>query len=98
MTNRSAVLYAERDLRVEDRPVPEPGPLEVVVQSKAVGLCGSDIHYFEHGRVGRYVVDAPMVLGHVTVCLSNTRQWLSQSPWAFGRPRKLGSPRVILSL
>lgn len=30
----------------------------------SVGVCGSDIHYFEHGRIGRFTVDAPLVLGH----------------------------------
>ena len=30
----------------------------------SVGVCGSDVHYFEHGRIGSHVVDAPLVLGH----------------------------------
>jgi L-iditol 2-dehydrogenase len=62
--NRAAVLYAARDLRVEERAVPEPGPREVLVEIAAVGVCGSDVHYYEHGRIGSFVVDAPMVLGH----------------------------------
>jgi L-iditol 2-dehydrogenase len=62
--NRAAVLHAAGDLRVEDRPVPEPGPREVLVQVAAVGVCGSDIHYYEHGRIGSFVVREPMVLGH----------------------------------
>jgi L-iditol 2-dehydrogenase len=64
MSNPSAVLYAAGDLRVEDRPVPEPGPREVLVEIRAVGICGSDVHYYEHGRIGDFVVEAPMVLGH----------------------------------
>ena len=62
--NRAAVLYAPRDVRVEDRPMPEPGPREVLVEIATVGVCGSDIHYYEHGRIGPYVVREPMVLGH----------------------------------
>jgi L-iditol 2-dehydrogenase len=62
--NRAAVLYAPGDLRVEDRAVPEPGPREVLVEVAAVGVCGSDIHYYEHGRIGSFVVREPMVLGH----------------------------------
>jgi L-iditol 2-dehydrogenase len=62
--NRAAVLHAAGDLRVEDRPVPEPGPREVLVEVAAVGVCGSDVHYYEHGRIGSYVVHDPMVLGH----------------------------------
>jgi len=63
-TNRSAVLRGERDLVVEDRPVPEAGPGEVLVEVGAVGICGSDVHYYEHGRIGSFVVEAPMVIGH----------------------------------
>jgi L-iditol 2-dehydrogenase len=62
--NRAAVLYAPGDLRVEHRPIPEPGPREVLVEIAAVGVCGSDIHYYEHGRIGSFVVREPMVLGH----------------------------------
>jgi L-iditol 2-dehydrogenase len=62
--NRAAVLYAPGDLRVEDRAIPEPGTREVLVEIAAVGVCGSDIHYYEHGRIGSFVVREPMVLGH----------------------------------
>jgi L-iditol 2-dehydrogenase len=64
MENRAAVLYGIGDLRIEDRPVPVPGPNEVVVEIKSVGICGSDVHYYEHGRIGDFVVDSPMILGH----------------------------------
>ncbi|MDM4763802.1 NAD(P)-dependent alcohol dehydrogenase [Galbitalea sp. SE-J8] len=64
MTNPSAVLYAPHDLRIEDRPVPVPAAHEVLVRVRAVGICGSDVHYYEHGRIGRYVVEQPMVVGH----------------------------------
>lgn len=63
-TNPSAVLRGERDIVVEERPVPEPGPGEVLVEVAAVGICGSDVHYYEHGRIGPFVVEAPMVIGH----------------------------------
>jgi len=62
--NRAAVLYAPGDVRVEDVPVPEPGEREVLVEFRAVGVCGSDVHYYEHGRIGDYVVDHPLILGH----------------------------------
>ena len=64
MQNRAAVLYGVNDLRIEDIPVPEPGPRQVLVEVKAVGVCGSDVHYYEHGRVGPYVVSEPLILGH----------------------------------
>ncbi len=63
-SNRVAVLHAPGDVRIEDRPVPEPGPREVLVEVAAVGVCGSDVHYYEHGRIGPHVVTAPLVLGH----------------------------------
>jgi L-iditol 2-dehydrogenase len=61
---RAAVLQAPGEVRVEERPVPEPGPREVLVRIGAVGVCGSDVHYYEHGRIGPRVVEAPLVLGH----------------------------------
>ena len=62
--NLAAVLHGVGDLRVEERPVPSPGPNEVVVEIRSVGICGSDVHYYEHGRIGDFVVGSPMVLGH----------------------------------
>jgi L-iditol 2-dehydrogenase len=64
MANLAATLYGIGDVRIEERPMPEPGPGEVVVEIRSVGICGSDVHYYEHGRIGEHVVRAPMVLGH----------------------------------
>ena len=61
---KAAVLHAPGEIRIEERRVPEPGPREVLVEITAVGVCGSDVHYYEHGRIGPYVVEAPLVLGH----------------------------------
>ncbi|GGM72997.1 sorbitol dehydrogenase [Longimycelium tulufanense] len=61
---RAAVLRSVGDLVVERRPTPRPGPRQVLVQVTAVGTCGSDVHYYEHGRIGEYVVTEPLVLGH----------------------------------
>jgi L-iditol 2-dehydrogenase len=51
-------------IEVEERPVPEPGPGQVLVEVSAVGVCGSDVHWFTEGRIGELVVDGPLVLGH----------------------------------
>jgi L-iditol 2-dehydrogenase len=61
---RAAVLRGPGDVVVEERPVPEPGPGQVVVRVASVGVCGSDTHYYDHGRIGRFVVESPLVLGH----------------------------------
>jgi L-iditol 2-dehydrogenase len=52
------------DVRLEQRPIPTPGSGQVLVRVQRVGVCGSDIHYFTHGRIGRFVVEKPMILGH----------------------------------
>jgi L-iditol 2-dehydrogenase len=61
---KAAVLHAAGDVRIEERERPQPGPREVLVEVTAVGVCGSDVHYYEHGRIGPFVVEAPLVLGH----------------------------------
>jgi len=63
-TMRVSVLRGVGDVALEERPVPEPGPGEVLVRIGSVGVCGSDVHYYDHGRIGPYVVDKPLVLGH----------------------------------
>lgn len=64
MSNPSAVLYGINDLRIEERDIPQPAAHEVLVEVHAVGICGSDVHYYTHGRIGEYVVEHPMVVGH----------------------------------
>ncbi|PXY38001.1 NAD(P)-dependent alcohol dehydrogenase [Prauserella flavalba] len=59
-----SVLNGVHDVTTEWRPVPVPGPGEVLVRVLAVGTCGSDVHYYEHGRIGDFVVERPLVLGH----------------------------------
>jgi L-iditol 2-dehydrogenase len=59
-----AVLHGAGDIRIEQRPIDVPGEDEVLVEVSAVGICGSDIHYFEEGFLGSNVIRAPHVLGH----------------------------------
>ncbi|WP_424000531.1 NAD(P)-dependent alcohol dehydrogenase [Haloarcula salina] len=61
---RTAVLVEPTEFELEDRPKPSPGPDDVLVAVSDVGICGSDVHYYEHGRIGDYVVEDPLVLGH----------------------------------
>lgn len=64
LTSRTSVLHGVRDLRWETREVALPGPREVRVRVRRVGVCGSDVHYYTHGKIGAFVVEAPLVLGH----------------------------------
>ncbi|GAH78503.1 unnamed protein product, partial [marine sediment metagenome] len=50
--------------RTKEVPIPRPGPREVLVAVKSCGVCGSDIHFYENGRIGDFVVRKPVVLGH----------------------------------
>jgi L-iditol 2-dehydrogenase len=63
-TMRTSVLLRERTLTIEDRPLPSYQSDEVLVRVAAVGVCGSDVHYFRHGKIGDFVVENPLVLGH----------------------------------
>ncbi len=61
---RAAVLVEPGRIEMQDRPVPRPDPGDVLVRVSSVGVCGSDTHYYRHGRVGGFVVEAPLILGH----------------------------------
>jgi L-iditol 2-dehydrogenase len=63
-TMRASVLSGVGEIAVEERPVPAVRPDEVLVRVAAVGVCGSDVHYYREGRIGDFVVDKPLVLGH----------------------------------
>jgi len=57
-------LHERGDLRLHDEPEPEPRDGEVLLQVAAVGLCGSDRHWFVEGGIGDAVLTKPLVLGH----------------------------------
>lgn len=62
--NLTAVLHGIEDLRLEQRPIPEPKDDQVLIEMDCVGICGSDVHYLVHGEIGPFVVKKPMVIGH----------------------------------
>ncbi|TFK75799.1 xylitol dehydrogenase [Pluteus cervinus] len=62
--NPSFVLRAVHDVVFEQRPIPEISGDEVLIEVKKTGICGSDVHYLTHGRIGDFIVKSPMVLGH----------------------------------
>ena len=61
---QALVIHAPGDLRVEDIPTPEMLPHQLQVRIRCGGICGSDLHYFQHGGFGTVRIQQPMVLGH----------------------------------
>ncbi len=62
---RALVLERQHELAMRDIELPmEVGPGMVKIAIHTVGVCGSDVHYYTHGKIGPFVVNAPMVLGH----------------------------------
>ena len=59
-----ARIHGAGDLRLHDEPVPTPGPGEALVRVTAVGVCGSDVHWWREGRIGDDRIETPLVLGH----------------------------------
>ncbi len=61
---RAIIIHEAKDLRLEEYPVETPGPGEVAVKLASGGICGSDLHYYNHGGFGTVRLKQPMVLGH----------------------------------
>lgn len=61
---RAIVIHAPRDLRIEDRLEEAPGPGQLRLRLAAGGVCGSDLHYYNHGGFGAVRLREPMILGH----------------------------------
>ncbi|KAF2137971.1 uncharacterized protein K452DRAFT_328924 [Aplosporella prunicola CBS 121167] len=64
-TNPALVLHAINTLTIEDRPIPPlPSEKHVLLQISHTGICGSDIHYWQRGRIGPFTLSGPLILGH----------------------------------
>lgn len=63
-TMKAAIMHNTREIRIETLPVPDISQDEVLIKVMAVGICGSDLHYYTNGRIGNYVVEKPFILGH----------------------------------
>lgn len=61
---KAIVAHAAKDLRLETRELPEAGPGQVLIRMQAGGICGSDLHYYNHGGFGAVRLKEPMILGH----------------------------------
>ena len=61
---KTAVMLGIGEMGFEERDIPQVKDDEVLVKLEYVGICGSDLHYYETGAIGDYVVEPPFVLGH----------------------------------
>ncbi len=61
---KTITAFAAKDLRVEEHDVPTPRTGEVLIKMERGGICGSDLHYFNHGGFGTVRLKEPMILGH----------------------------------
>ena len=61
---KTIVIHAAKDLRIEQREAEEPAAGQVQIKLEAGGICGSDLHYFNHGGFGAVRLKEPMILGH----------------------------------
>jgi L-iditol 2-dehydrogenase len=61
---KASYLLAKGKIAVQDAVTPILEPDEVLVRVEAVGVCGSDVHYYRHGKIGPFVVEQPLILGH----------------------------------
>lgn len=61
---KAIVVHAAKDLRLEERDKPSVGAGQVLIRMEAGGICGSDLHYYNHGGIGTIQLKQPMILGH----------------------------------
>jgi L-iditol 2-dehydrogenase len=59
-----ARVHGADDIRLHDEPMPVPGPGEALVRVTAVGICGSDVHWWKEGHIGSDWISKPLILGH----------------------------------
>lgn len=64
MKNKAAFMQGTNNMVFKDIPMPEISEKDVLVKVDSVGICGSDVHYYQHGRIGDFVVEGDFILGH----------------------------------
>jgi L-iditol 2-dehydrogenase len=100
-TKRTARLHSPRDLRLHDESLPVAAPGESLLRVTAVGVCGSDLHWFSHAGIGDARLDAPLVLGHEFAgVVEGTGQRVAVDPLiACGEcePCREGNPHLCLA-
>jgi len=64
MENKAIFMHGTNQMIWKDVPVPAVKDTDVLIKIDVVGICGSDVHYFQHGRIGDFVVNGDFILGH----------------------------------
>ena len=82
-------IHGAEQITIEDAPVPEPAADEVLVRMMYGGICGSDLHYYFHGRNGAFVVTEPFTPGHE---MSGVVERDPSGKWAPGTPVTIAPP------
>lgn len=88
-------IHGAESIAIEDAPVPEPGEGEVRVRMQYAGICGSDLHYYFHGRNGAFVVNEPFTPGHEmagVIDLDPSGRWAPGTPVTIA-PATYGQPQ-----
>ena len=96
-----ARLHSISDIRLDEEPIPTPGPDETLVRVKAVGLCGSDLHWFSEAGIGDTQLSKPLVLGHEFAGVTEAGQRVAVDPaMPCGKcePCLAGNPNLCLHI
>jgi L-iditol 2-dehydrogenase len=64
MENKAVFMHGTNEMVWKDVPMPTPKLNEVLIKVDVVGVCGSDVHYYQHGKIGDFVVEGDFILGH----------------------------------
>jgi len=67
-------FYDINDLRMEEAPMPQPKENEILLKTACVGICGSDVHYFQEGGTDSLQLEKPLILGH------EFSAWIAEGP------------------
>ena len=86
---KAIVVHAAKDVRIEEFTEGEPSPGQVRLRLATRGVCGTDLHYYNHGGFGTIRLKEPMILGHE---VSAYVQRLGEGSSAFGRPARRSFP------
>ena len=63
-SNLTVTVHKAKDLRINQTPIPKPRDNEVLIRMDSVGICGSDVHFWQDGGFGELIVRTPTAMGH----------------------------------